>query len=112
MAHSLQHPLNSASSEPKAGIINDALVVSIVGPTASGKSALAQSVALELDGEVVSADSMQIYRFMDIGTAKLKPEERLVKHHLLDIVDPRPVLFGAAFSRSGTRSIQGHRHTQ
>ena len=88
MAHSLQHPLNSASSEPKAGIINDALVVSIVGPTASGKSALAQSVALELDGEVVSADSMQIYRFMDIGTAKLKPEERLVKHHLLDIVDP------------------------
>ena len=56
MAHSLQHPLNSASSEPKAGIINDALVVSIVGPTASGKSALAQSVALELDGEVVSAD--------------------------------------------------------
>lgn len=88
MAHSLQHPLNSASSEPKAGIINGALVVSIVGPTASGKSALAQSVALELDGEVVSADSMQIYRFMDIGTAKLKPEERLVKHHLLDIVDP------------------------
>lgn len=88
MAHSLQHPLNSASSEPQAGIINNALVVSIVGPTASGKSALAQSVALELDGEVVSADSMQIYRFMDIGTAKLKPEERLVKHHLLDIVDP------------------------
>lgn len=88
MVYSLQHPLNSASSEPQAGIINDALVVSIVGPTASGKSALAQLVALELDGEVVSADSMQIYRFMDIGTAKLKPEERLVKHHLLDIVDP------------------------
>ena len=112
MAHSLQHPLNSASSEPKAGIINDALVVSIVGPTASGKSALAQSVALELDGEVVSADSMQIYRFMDIGTAKLKPEERLVKlfhHYLFRLLI---CIFGAAFSRSGTRSIQGHRHTQ
>lgn len=88
MNRSLQHPLQSASSGFQTKNESEVLVVSIVGPTASGKSALAQSVALELDGEVVSADSMQIYRFMDIGTAKLKPEERLVKHHLLDIVDP------------------------
>ena len=74
MVHSPSYPLNNASSEPQAGNEDGALVISIVGPTASGKSALAQSVALELDGEVVSADSMQIYRFMDIGTAKLKPE--------------------------------------
>lgn len=68
-------------------------VVAILGPTASGKSDLAQQVALRLDGEVVSADSMQVYRGMDIGTAKIKPEERLVPHHLIDILDP-----GVAFS--------------
>lgn len=63
-------------------------VIAIVGPTASGKSELAQSVASRLDGEVVSADSMQIYRSMNIGTAKVLPDERLVPHHLIDIVDP------------------------
>lgn len=68
-------------------------VISIVGPTASGKSSLAQEVALALDGEVVSADSMQIYRGMDIGTAKISFDEQKVVHHLLDIVDP-----GTAFS--------------
>lgn len=69
------------------------LVIAILGPTASGKSEVAQRVALKLDGEVVSADSMQVYRSMDIGTAKLKPSEQLVPHHLIDIFDP-----GEAFS--------------
>lgn len=63
-------------------------IIAIVGPTASGKSSLAQAVALELDGEVVSADSMQIYRGMDIGTAKMTPAEQKVPHHLIDVVDP------------------------
>lgn len=63
-------------------------VVCIVGPTASGKSELAQVVAQALDGEVVSADSMQIYRGMDIGTGKVLPKDRLVAHHGLDLVDP------------------------
>lgn len=63
-------------------------VVCIVGPTASGKSDLAQQLALAIDGEVVSADSMQIYRGMDIGTGKVMPDERLVPHHGLDLVDP------------------------
>lgn len=63
-------------------------IISIVGPTASGKSNLAQAVALELDGEVISADSMQVYRSMDIGTAKLLPAEQKVPHHLIDILDP------------------------
>lgn len=63
-------------------------VIAIVGPTASGKSSLAQSVALELDGEVVSADSMQVYRGMDIGTAKVSADEQIVPHHLIDIIDP------------------------
>lgn len=72
-------------------------VVCIVGPTASGKSALAQAVALALDGEVVSADSMQIYRGMDIGTGKLAPEERLVPHYGLDLADPGEPYSAALF---------------
>lgn len=63
-------------------------VVCIVGPTASGKSDLAQTVAQAIDGEVVSADSMQIYRGMDIGTGKVMPEDRKVAHHGIDLVDP------------------------
>lgn len=61
-------------------------VLAIVGPTAAGKSALALALAEKLGGEVVNADSMQLYRGMDIGTAKLPPDERRgVPHHLLDI---------------------------
>jgi tRNA dimethylallyltransferase len=61
-------------------------VIAVVGPTAVGKSDLAVALALELGGEVVNADSMQLYRGMDIGTAKLTVEERRgVPHHLLDI---------------------------
>ena len=61
----------------------------LCGPTASGKTALAVELALSLGGEVVSADSMQIYRGMDIGTAKPTPAEmRGVPHHMLDVADP------------------------
>lgn len=63
-------------------------VICIVGPTASGKSELAQRLAVALDGEIVSADSMQIYRGMDIGTGKVPPSERRVPHFGLDLVDP------------------------
>ena len=63
-------------------------VIAVVGPTGSGKSDLAVSLALELDGEVINADSMQFYRGMDIGTAKItEAERRGVPHHLLDILD-------------------------
>jgi tRNA dimethylallyltransferase len=63
-------------------------VVAVVGPTAAGKSALSIALAHALDGEVVNADSMQLYRGLDIGTAKLTPAERDgVPHHLLDIWD-------------------------
>ena len=63
-------------------------VIAIVGPTASGKTDAAQIVAERLGGEVVSADSMQIYRGMDIGTGKLPASERRVPHHGFDLVDP------------------------
>ncbi|GAA3596637.1 tRNA (adenosine(37)-N6)-dimethylallyltransferase MiaA [Nonomuraea rosea] len=63
-------------------------VIAVVGPTAAGKSDLAVDLALRLGGECVNADSMQLYRGMDIGTAKLTPaEQRGVPHHLLDVWD-------------------------
>jgi tRNA dimethylallyltransferase len=64
------------------------LPIFLVGPTASGKSALALALAEKIGGEIISVDSMQVYRGLDIGTAKPNPEERaLVPHHLIDVVD-------------------------
>jgi tRNA dimethylallyltransferase len=64
-------------------------VIAIVGPTATGKTALAIALARELGGEIVSADSRQVYRRLDIGTAKPTPAERaLAIHHLIDYVEP------------------------
>jgi len=61
----------------------------IVGPTGSGKTDTAIAVAREIDGEIITADSMQVYRAMDIGTAKPTVEERQgIPHHLIDVVDP------------------------
>lgn len=82
-----EHPLRQTTKQTVLATL-ERPVIAIVGPTASGKSSLAQSVALELDGEVVSADSMQIYRGMDIGTAKVSADEQKVPHHLIDIIDP------------------------
>ena len=64
-------------------------IIAVVGPTASGKTALALSLAKKYNGEIISADSRQIYRDMDIGTSKLAPsEQENIPHHLLDIKDP------------------------
>ena len=64
-------------------------IICIAGPTASGKTALAVALAKELDGEVVSCDSMQVYRGMDIGTAKPTQEEMQgIPHHMLDVAEP------------------------
>ncbi|TGY75161.1 tRNA (adenosine(37)-N6)-dimethylallyltransferase MiaA [Enterorhabdus sp. NM05_H27] len=72
-------------------------VICIVGPTASGKTDAAQLVAAAIGGEVVSADSMQIYRGMDIGTGKLPAPERIVPHHGFDLVDPGEPYSAALF---------------
>jgi tRNA dimethylallyltransferase len=81
-------------------------VIAIVGPTAAGKSALSLALAHALDGEVVNADSMQLYRGMDIGTAKLTVAEREgVPHHVLDIWDVTEPASVAVYQREARKAI-------
>jgi tRNA dimethylallyltransferase len=81
-------------------------LIAIVGPTASGKTDLACSLAERHDGEVVSADSVQIYRYFDIGSGKPTVEERRgIPHHLLDAVAPDEPMDASVFAASATRHI-------
>lgn len=81
-------------------------MIVIVGPTASGKTALACDLAERLGGEVISADSQQCYRGLDVGTAKPGAGERArVRHHLLDVADPEEQLDAAAFVRLADEAI-------
>jgi tRNA dimethylallyltransferase len=83
-------------------------VIAVVGPTAAGKSELSLRLSLALGGEVVNADSMQLYAGMDIGTAKLSPAlRRGVPHHLLDIWDVRQAANVAAYQRLARQAIAG-----
>jgi tRNA dimethylallyltransferase len=82
-------------------------VLAVVGPTAVGKTALAEELAVRLSGEIVSADSMQIYRGMDIGTAKPAPDERRVAYHCLDLADPGEPFSAALFQRAAREAIAG-----
>lgn len=73
-------------------------LIILTGPTAVGKTALSIGLAKAVGGEIISADSMQVYRGMDIGTAKIRPSEMQgVPHHLIDILDPREPFHVAAF---------------
>ena len=75
-------------------------VIAIVGPTASGKSALALTLAEGVGGEIINADALQVYRGLDIGTAKPTPEDRRrVPHHLIDILDPGERYSAGEFAR-------------
>ena len=81
-------------------------LICIAGPTASGKTGLAVALAKALNGEVVSCDSMQIYRGMDVGTAKPTPEEMQgVPHHLLDVADPGEDFSVGRYVRLATEAI-------
>lgn len=82
-------------------------VIAIVGPTASGKTSLSIALAKEFNGEVISADSRQVYQGMDLGTGKVTAEEMAdVPHHLLDIADPMEVYTGANFAHDATNTLQ------
>ena len=80
--------------------------MAIAGPTGSGKSELALCVAEEFGGEVVNCDSLQIYRYFDIGTAKLPAAERRgIPHHLIDIVSPDEVFTAGEYARVGRAAL-------
>lgn len=85
-------------------------VLVILGPTCSGKSHLALEVARRIRGEIVNCDSLQLYRGMDIGTAKTPPEERgAVPHHLIDILEPWEVFSAGAYARAARQVLAGIR---
>lgn len=94
--------------------ILDLRLVSIVGPTGSGKSALALQVAENFHGEVVNCDSLQLYRGFEIGAAKLPPGERRgIPHHMLDVLNPSEVYSAGEYARRAReviREISGRGH--
>lgn len=90
---------------PKERIEKPKFIV-IAGPTSSGKSDIAIKLARKFDGEIISADSRQIYRGMDLGTGKVtKAEQKLVKHHMLDIVSPKTDYNVSKYKKSAEKVI-------
>ena len=85
---------------------NKPFIIAIVGPTASGKTELSIELAKRLNGEIISGDSMQVYKYMDIGTAKVTPEEMDgVPHHLIDILEPDATFSAYDFKMRAERLI-------
>ena len=77
------------------------------GPTAVGKTELSIRLAEKLNGEIISADSMQIYKYMDIGSAKVTKEEmRGIKHHLIDVIEPDVPFSVADFKEHGDKALK------
>ncbi len=88
--------------------VRAAPILAVIGPTGSGKSTLALKLAAELGGEIVNCDSIQVYRGLDIGSAKTPVEERRgIPHHLLDIVGPTEELTAGAYARIARQVIEG-----
>ena len=82
-------------------------VLAIVGPTASGKSRLGMEIAQSVGGEIIGADSRQVYRHMDIGTAKPPLDDRQrIRHHLIDIIDPSDDYSVALYVRQAREAIE------
>jgi tRNA dimethylallyltransferase len=87
--------------------MNKPTVVVIAGPTASGKSNLAIELAKRIDGEIISADSMQIYKDMDIGTAKVTKEEMQdIKHYMIDFISPDKRYSVSSYKKEAEKCIQ------
>ncbi len=86
---------------------NKRQIISIIGPTASGKSDLAVKLAKKFNGEIISADSRQVYKGMDIGTGKITQKEmRGIPHHLLDIASPKRTFTVSQYQKLGNESIK------
>jgi tRNA dimethylallyltransferase len=100
--------LSPADGAPLSGGASLPPLIAVVGPTAVGKTALAVRLAEAVDGEIVSADSRQLYRGMDIGTAKASPgEQARTRHHLIDVVEPDETFSLAQFQESAYAAIDG-----
>jgi tRNA dimethylallyltransferase len=83
-------------------------LVAVAGPTGSGKSELALQIAEKFDGEIVNCDSLQVFRYFDIGTAKLGAAERRgIPHHLIDVVDPNELFTAGEYARLAREAIAG-----
>ena len=81
-------------------------IIAVAGPTAAGKTEYAIEIARALDGEIVSCDSMQLYKYMDIGSAKPTPEQMAeVPHHLVDMIDPRDDFSAAKYQKLAKEAI-------
>ena len=102
LKHFLQ---NSAQKKSQSGVFRP--FIAILGPTASGKTALSLKIAKMFDGEIISADSRQVYKFMDIGTDKiLEAEQQGIPHHMLDILEPDEEFTLADFKKLGLKAIE------
>ncbi len=95
-----------AALAAQAGLAGRAHVPAVVGPTGAGKTVVAEELALRLGGEIVSADSMQVYRGMDIGTAKHPAGDWRVPHHCIDLVDPGTPYSAALYQRDARCAIE------
>ena len=96
---------NKSDSHPQSSILHPRPIF-IAGPTAVGKSEIALRLAGQLDGEIISADSMQVYRGLDLGTAKPSPADRArVPHHLIDILDLTESFDAAQFARLAHQTV-------
>ena len=102
-----QEPKVEVPESPESGAGSSQHFVALLGPTASGKSALSLAVAEALDGEIVNCDSTAVYRGLDIGTDKLAPEARRgIAHHLIDIVEPTDTYTAARFAVDAARVVR------
>jgi tRNA dimethylallyltransferase len=99
--------IRDQGSENPAESARDPLAVIILGPTASGKTALSLALAERFNGEIVSCDSVAVYRGMELGTAKPSKEERArVPHHLIDVADPDEPFTAGEYSKLARESLQ------
>lgn len=108
-----QHLVKARNTQALACILKNRIiadmhkVIVIVGTNASGKSNLAVSLAKQFNGEIISADSRQVYKGLDIATGKITPEEMDgVPHHLIDIADPKTTYTAADFARDGRQALE------
>src|SRR3989344_4595601 len=90
----------------RARLLTGQKLIVIVGPTASGKSGLGIKIAKKFNEEIISADSRQVYKGMDIGTGKVtKKEQKMARHHLIDIVSPKKVFTADDFKKHGQKAL-------